>query len=364
MLCGRARLLGALLAGALACGGLSLKAVAQSAKADRDLFVQVKAQADAGDARAQLRLASFYASGFTVTPDLAKALKWHRKAAEQGLDEAQYQLGMDYAEGAGVKPDSVMAAHWFQKAAEQGLPTAELELGQCYAEGHGVRENAATAVKWFRLAAEHGMLGARYELGKCYFDGKGVPKDIEDAVDWTRQAAERGYAPAQYRLGTCYEKGEGVPKDGVQAYMWFSLAAAQDDDIAPEVHLSMAKVETTLTKEQITHAQKLAHEFKPLKDGQPASPAMASGSAPGSATNAAPSPAGSTTLGVVMVKADDDTSEVFVDGAFVGNPPARLKLAEGKHVVEVKKAGFKSYRREIQVGADAELSLHAVLEKQ
>ena len=52
-----------------------------------------------------------------------------------------------------------------------------------------------------------------------------------------------------------------------------------------------------------------------------------------------------------------------MDGAFVGNSPAKLKLSEGKHVVEVRKPGFKVYRRELQVSAGSELSLRAALDK-
>ena len=64
------------------------------------------------------------------------------------------------------------------------------------------------------------------------------------------------------------------------------------------------------------------------------------------------------------MKAGDDTCEIYVDGAFVGNTPARLKLAEGAHVVLVKKPGFNEYRREIKISDGAELNLRAVLEKQ
>ena len=65
---------------------------------------------------------------------------------------------------------------------------------------------------------------------------------------------------------------------------------------------------------------------------------------------------------MVNVKADDDSCEVFVDDAFVGNTPAKLKLGEGVHVVEVKKAGVRDYRREITVSAGSDLNLHAVFQ--
>jgi hypothetical protein len=67
--------------------------------------------------------------------------------------------------------------------------------------------------------------------------------------------------------------------------------------------------------------------------------------------------------GFVSVSADDHTFEVFVDGAFVGNTPAKLKLSEGTHVIEVKKAGYKDYKKEINVAEGCELNLRAVLEK-
>ena len=70
------------------------------------------------------------------------------------------------------------------------------------------------------------------------------------------------------------------------------------------------------------------------------------------------------TTGFVNVTAADDACEISVDGAFVGNTPARVKLAEGSHVVEVKKSGFKDYRRQIKISAGSELTLRAVLEKQ
>ena len=64
------------------------------------------------------------------------------------------------------------------------------------------------------------------------------------------------------------------------------------------------------------------------------------------------------------MKADDDNSEVFLDGAFVGNSPAKLKLDPGSNVIEVKKPGFRVFRKEIKVPEGSELNLHAVLEPQ
>jgi TPR repeat protein len=320
----------------------SAQAPAQTA-AELKNFSALKAKAEKGDAEAQLALAGCYSTGTGTSRDPAKAARWHRKAAEQGLARAQLLVGFDYANGYGMKPDNAQAFKWMRLAAEQGLAEAQLDLGLWLAKGMGVRPDAVEAVKWFRLAADQGLSGAEYALGKSYFEGDGVPKNIVEGLRWTRRAAEEGYASAQNSLGLCYLKGEGVPKDYVQAYKWFNLAAGQGDEDVYDIRVNLAKVEGLLTTQQIAEAQRLAREFKPGK----------------ASTSDAPSSA----EGTVNVKGDDEGCEVFVDGAFVGSTPARLKLSEGMHVVEVKRTGFKDYRREIKVTNGAELSLHPVLEK-
>jgi len=339
--------------------GVAMASGPQPTKAERELFDQAKKQADKGDAEAQLRLGFLYASGTGVTKDLRKAAKWHRKAAEQGLALAEYQLAQDYAEGEGVKPDDVEAARWFQKAADQGLVEGELQLGLCYLGGHGVRVNGAEAVRWFNRAAAQGMPRAEYELGKCYLEGSGVSRDIVEGIRRVQQAAEAGEPLAQNRLGLAYQQGEGLAKDPVRAYQWFALAAAQDDENVNEIRVNLAKAETLLSKEQVAEAQRLAREFKPNSK-----PAFSNTASQTNSVENVSASGGGPSIGFVNVKAEDDRSEVFVDGAFVGNPPARLKLSPGAHVVEVKQPGFKAYRREITVGSGSDLNLRAVLVKE
>jgi TPR repeat protein len=343
--------------------GLGMPLAGSAADADRDLFAQVKAKADKGDAEAQLSLGDLYAAGTGVARDPIKAAKWHRKAAEQGLSAAQYRLGLDYENADGVKLDRVEALRWFRRAAEQGLVEAQVEVGLCYLNGRGTADDEGEAVKWFHKAVDQGDSYAQYELGECYMDGTGVPKDTEEGLKLIQQAAERGSFLAENELGDCYEHGKGVPKDLVQAYKWYALAAARDHEHAADIRVSLARAEATMTKEEITQAQHLAHDFKPKQANDPVSPASSASTTKDGADGVS-EVVNRPGTGVVNVKADDESCEVFVDSAFVGNVPTRLKLAEGAHVVEVKKAGFKDYRRELKVSAGSELSLHPVLEKQ
>ena len=77
------------------------------------------------DAGAQNELGLAYAEGADVGKNEAEAVKWYRKAAEQGDAPAQYNLGVMYGEGRGVGKDEAEAAKWYRKAAEQGYPNAQ-----------------------------------------------------------------------------------------------------------------------------------------------------------------------------------------------------------------------------------------------
>ena len=337
-------------------------------------FEAIRARAQKGDAEAMLSLAAMYANGDGVPKDLRQAARLHRKAADRGVARAQCLVGVDYINGDGVKIDKDEAVRWFRKAAAQGLAGAQYNLGLCYADGAVAGKTAVDAVALYRQAAAQDLAAAKYAISECYFNGIGVPKDLAEGVKWVREAAEQGDANAQNSLGLCCTKGKGVPQDYVEAYKWFNLAAAQDDPNAPDIKVNLSAAERFMTPEQIAEGQRRAREFKPRKISTPgevpprtagtnALPASASAAPVTAAASSSAAPDLSKT-GLVNVKAEDEAQEIFVDGAFVGNTPAKLKLAAGPHVVEVKKPGFKDYRKELEVEAGAELTLRVVLEKQ
>ncbi|MBA4143875.1 MAG: sel1 repeat family protein [Nitrosospira sp.] len=60
-----------------------------------------------------------YDNGKGVPKDVAKAVHWYQKAAEQGHARAQIILAVMYTKGERVPKDAVKAMEWYQKAAEQ-----------------------------------------------------------------------------------------------------------------------------------------------------------------------------------------------------------------------------------------------------
>jgi TPR repeat protein len=96
-----------------------------------------------------------------------------------------------YHKGEGVPQDGAEAVKWYRRAAEQGHRSARYNLGQMYLFGDGVPQDHAEAVRWLRLAAEQGHPGAQYNLGISYFNGDGVPQDYVSAHKWLNLAALR-----------------------------------------------------------------------------------------------------------------------------------------------------------------------------
>ncbi len=58
--------------------------------------------------------------GKGVPQDDAEAVRWYRRAAEQGYARAQFNLGLMYRKGQGVLRDYVQAHKWISLAAAQG----------------------------------------------------------------------------------------------------------------------------------------------------------------------------------------------------------------------------------------------------
>ena len=86
--------------------------------------------------------------------------------------------------------------------------------------------------------------------------------------------------------------------------------------------------------------------------------------ASGKTDNKQQSAATSGKQGMLTVDSVVTDCEVFVDGAFMGNTPAKLKLAEGAHCIEVKKDGYKPYKKDVTVSEGSELTLRPSLQKE
>ena len=76
----------------------------------------------------QSDLGFMHSNGYGVPQNDAEAVKWYRKAAEQGFAQAQYNLGVMYYFGEGVSVNSIKAYMWWSLAMEQGNESATENL--------------------------------------------------------------------------------------------------------------------------------------------------------------------------------------------------------------------------------------------
>ena len=72
------------------------------------------------------------------------------------MPPAQFNLGVMYENGRGVAKDEVEAVKWYRKAADQGYASAQVNLGTRYWLGNGVVKDELEAYKWFLLSGAQG----------------------------------------------------------------------------------------------------------------------------------------------------------------------------------------------------------------
>lgn len=220
-------------------------------------LAEVQRLATNGDAAAQLQLGRMYTDGDGVPRDLAKAIEWTQKAAEQGNLAAQTEVALLYLRGT-APFDHELGFKWANRAAERGQPLAQWMVGSAYHYGRGTSKNTAKAAEWYRKAAEQDVAMAQDGLGDLYWDGTGVPQDYGQAMDWYRKAAEQGYAAAQAHLSKAYfslrvvPKGHTVREIYVTAAMWAILAKANGNEDAKSL---LQDIEHRMPPHEIADAQ-------------------------------------------------------------------------------------------------------------
>ena len=89
--------------------------------------------AQTGDNFAQGIIAEMYENGYGVPVDKESAFEYYMKSANGGCCEAMNNLGTCYADGkGGLEKDEYEAVKWYRKAAEQGHENARKILSESY----------------------------------------------------------------------------------------------------------------------------------------------------------------------------------------------------------------------------------------
>ena len=127
--------------------------------------------------------------------------------------------------------DLAAAILWYKRAADQGDAIAEDGLGYLYQSGHGVKKNQKIANAYFRKSAQQGFPDGQFYLGENLI----LAKHYKEGAYWTEKAARKGSADAQFNLAVLYRDGHGVPKDSGYMYFWFKVSAENGNPKSQEV---------------------------------------------------------------------------------------------------------------------------------
>lgn len=152
----------------------------------------IELAARAGDGEAQQDTGRNYEYGWTVKPNLPKAIEWYEKSAAQEQTWSLWRMGMVYVNGEGRDADSKVAVEYFRKAADGGNPDGMTSLAVMYATGDGVKQDFAEARRYYEQAADAGSDHALLNLAGMYLRGEGVTVDMVQAYVLASIAERRG----------------------------------------------------------------------------------------------------------------------------------------------------------------------------
>ncbi len=150
------------------------------------------AQADAGDAAAQVAVGESYVRAASsehnrqrIAGDYRQAAAWYRKAAGQKNIGGETHLAALYLDGGrGFPRDPAQAAAWYRKAAGQEDVSAQGTLGMLYSLGLGVPQSDVEAYFWLDLAASvKGPNQARYAANRQNVGTHITVDELEDVQD-------------------------------------------------------------------------------------------------------------------------------------------------------------------------------------
>jgi len=150
--------------------------------------------AEKGDADAEFNLGQAYRLGRGVPINLAAAKTWFERAAGQGHVDAETTLGLLLFQNG----DQAEALKWLKKAADQGEPRALLVYGTALVNGDSVTQDPVLGYAYVSRAAAQGLEPAKETLKQL---DQVIPlSDRKRGVEMARGLAKSAPAPASVAI--------------------------------------------------------------------------------------------------------------------------------------------------------------------
>jgi len=213
--------------------------------------------------------------------DYQRALKFFRRASDDGNIVADWYLGHMYRIGRGVGRNDAMAYSYYSRVADLYEPdepdqnrlriTVDALVRIADYQRTGIssagikRAPMAAARAYLKVATAYGHPAALYALGVMNIRGEGVKANPQQGLKWLIAAARKRYAPAEAYLGELYWDGKLVRPDRTRALMWYMLArdSARAEE-NPDIFDRALQLEANVSDEERIEAEARAKVW----DGQ------------------------------------------------------------------------------------------------
>jgi uncharacterized protein len=180
-----------------------------------------------------------------------RALKYFRRASDDGNIVADWYLGHMYRLGRGVDKSDAKAFSYYVRVADQFnadessnkklriMVDSLVRVADYYRAGNkasAIPEDPARAIRIYKLASTYGHPAAEFGLGVMNLHGQGMNAKPAQGLRWLNKSAKKHHAPAQAYLGNLYWRGEFVRQDRTRGLMWYILAqSTARPDENPEI---------------------------------------------------------------------------------------------------------------------------------
>jgi hypothetical protein len=169
-----------------------------------------------------------------------RAMRFFRRASDEGNIVADWYLGHIYRTGRGVPKDHATAYSYYSRVADAYDPEepdqnrlrimvdSMLRIADYHATGvepAGIRRDPALAARlYLKIATTYGHPAAQFALGGMNIRGEGVRQNPQQGLKWLMAAARKRHPPSEAYLGDLYWEGRLVRQDRTRALMWYILA--------------------------------------------------------------------------------------------------------------------------------------------
>ncbi|HUR43611.1 MAG TPA: tetratricopeptide repeat protein [Aestuariivirga sp.] len=201
-----------------------------------------------------------------------RAVKFFRRASEDGNIVADWYLGHMYRLGRGVPRDDASAYSYYARVAElydsdepdqnrlKITIDAMVRVADYQRTGvasAGIAANpAAAAHTYLKIATVYGHPAAQYALGLMNIKGQGMKRNPQQGLKWLIASARKRHASSEAYLGELYLEGKLVRADRTRAVMWYILAKQSTrPEENPEIFDRAAVLEGKLSEDERLEAE-------------------------------------------------------------------------------------------------------------